>query len=160
MNCFPDPCCRCCECQGIHCFSYHPGHSHRTADIDPVWPWLLGPRQETQAEFNERFQEAADKLVSAIRKEQEDMSWSNSWMGKPSAIKAAIGRYAATLTGLSKEEFDAARPALETLLDQNSNIEKEPIVALEANGHAYVKDGARQYSACSVTLKQIGILVE
>jgi outer membrane protein assembly factor BamD (BamD/ComL family) len=88
------------------------------------------------------------------------MSWSNSWMGKPSAIKAAIGRYAATLTGLSKEEFDEARRHLEALLDQNSNKEKEPIVSLEANGHAYVKDGERQYSACSVTLKTIGTLVE
>jgi hypothetical protein len=88
------------------------------------------------------------------------MSWSNSWMGKPSAIKAAIGRYAATLTGMSKDEFEAARPALETLLGQNSNIEKEPIVSLEANGHAYEKDGVRQYSACNVTLKTIGTLVE
>ena len=88
------------------------------------------------------------------------MSWSNSWIGKPSAIKAAIGRYSDTLTGLSKEEFDAARPHLEGLLDQNTNKDKEPIVHLDANGHAYVKDGERQYSACSVTLKTIGTLVE
>lgn len=88
------------------------------------------------------------------------MSWSNSWMGKPSAIKAAIGRFADTLSGLSKEEFDAARPHLEGLLDQNSNKEKEPIVELSASGHAYVKDGERQYSSCSVTLKTIGNILE
>lgn len=31
------------------------------------------------------------------------MSWSNSWIGRPSAIKAAMARYSETLSGPSKE---------------------------------------------------------
>lgn len=30
MDCFPTMACRCCECRGIHCLVWHPGHSHRT----------------------------------------------------------------------------------------------------------------------------------
>lgn len=88
------------------------------------------------------------------------MSWSNTWLGKPSAIKRAIAKYRESLTGTSQEEFDQARPALETLLDMNMNKDGEPVVQLDANGHAYTKDGERQYSAASVRLQTVGILVE
>jgi hypothetical protein len=27
--CYPDPVCRCCECQHKLCMMWHPGHSHR-----------------------------------------------------------------------------------------------------------------------------------
>lgn len=36
MDCFPDAFCRCCECQGIKCFMWHPGHSHRDPQRDPL----------------------------------------------------------------------------------------------------------------------------
>lgn len=34
-DCFPDPKCRCCSCQGIHCFIPHPGHSHTVPVLSP-----------------------------------------------------------------------------------------------------------------------------
>lgn len=45
MNCFPDPYCRCCECRGIHCLVWHPGHSHRDVSRD----WLLETLRASQA---------------------------------------------------------------------------------------------------------------
>jgi hypothetical protein len=32
----PDPFCRCCTCQGIHCLMSHPGHNHRYDADDTV----------------------------------------------------------------------------------------------------------------------------
>jgi hypothetical protein len=89
------------------------------------------------------------------------MSWSNSWIGRRSGIKAAIGRYSATLSGQSKEEFEAVRPHLEALLDLNFNQTAvgDPIVHLDANGHAYRLEGSA-YSQVSVSLKPLGMLVE
>lgn len=29
MDCYPMPC-TCCECRGVHCFVWHPSHSHKT----------------------------------------------------------------------------------------------------------------------------------
>jgi hypothetical protein len=87
------------------------------------------------------------------------MSWSNSWIGRRSGVKAAIARYSDTLTGNSKEEFEAARPHLEGLLDLNSNDRGDPIVQLDANGHAYRLEGGG-YSQVSVTLRPIGALCE
>jgi hypothetical protein len=88
------------------------------------------------------------------------MSWSNSWIGKPAAIKAGLARYGKTLTEASQREFEAVRPALETLLDQNGNKEGDPVLHLDASGHGYTVNGERQYSQCSVSLRTLGLLTE
>lgn len=28
--------CHCCECRGMHCLTYHPGHSHRIDDLQKM----------------------------------------------------------------------------------------------------------------------------
>lgn len=45
------------------------------------------------------------------------MSFSVSFFGKPDAVKRALARESERLTGVSKEEFDAVRPAIETVID-------------------------------------------
>jgi hypothetical protein len=50
MNCYPAPFCRCCECQGIHCFIPHVGHSHRDRFPSYFPGWPLGP---SPADFEE-----------------------------------------------------------------------------------------------------------
>lgn len=85
------------------------------------------------------------------------MSWSISVIGKPEAIKRALARQSGTLSGQSKEEFDAAKPALETLLDQNV---ENGVVQLDANGHASFTDGKKTYATCSASLKTLGQMVE
>jgi hypothetical protein len=35
-GCFPDPFCRCCECQQRHCLVPHPGHSHAESKSSPL----------------------------------------------------------------------------------------------------------------------------
>lgn len=94
------------------------------------------------------------------------MSWSNRWIGKRSGIKAAMARYSGTLSGQSKAEFELARPHLEALLDMNTNNQGDPIISLDANGHAYHGSAspgappAQDYSQVSVTLQQLGTLCE
>jgi hypothetical protein len=83
------------------------------------------------------------------------MSWSNSWIGRRAGIKAAMARYAATLGGSTKEEFEAARPHLEALVDLNRRVGDDPIVQIDANGSAW--SGGSQVS---VTLQTIGVLVD
>jgi hypothetical protein len=85
------------------------------------------------------------------------MSWSINVIGKPEAVKRALARQSEQLTGQSKEEFDAAKPAIETLLDQNI---ENGVVQLDANGHASLADGAKTYGTCSVSLKTLGQIVE
>lgn len=84
------------------------------------------------------------------------MSWSWAGAGKPSALKRALSTYGAVLTGASREEFDQARPALDTLLDANTD---DRAVVVEANGHAYTDDGGR-HATCAVSVRPIGLLAE
>jgi hypothetical protein len=86
------------------------------------------------------------------------MSWSNRWIGRRAGIKAAIARYAATLSGNSKAEFDAARPHIEGLVDLNTNTDGDPVVDVDANGHAYDNGKGQSYSQTQVTIKAIGAL--
>jgi len=86
------------------------------------------------------------------------MSWSNSWIGKPDAIKAAMDRYGETLTGNSKEEFETVKPHLAGLLDQNTG--GGGVVHLDANGHAYTNQDGTRVGQCSVTLRTLGVLTE
>jgi hypothetical protein len=80
------------------------------------------------------------------------MSWSISVIGKPEAVKRALARQSETLTGQSKEEFDAVKPALDTILDQNV---ENGLIQLNANGHASFSDGKKTFSNCSVEVKAL-----
>lgn len=83
------------------------------------------------------------------------MSWSVSLVGSVEGIKVSLDAQGERLTGSSREEFDAAKPALVSLLDLNSNV--GAAYHLDANGHAYM-DGDRKVSSCAVSLRCVGVL--
>lgn len=85
------------------------------------------------------------------------MSWSVMLIGKPEAIKRALVENSERLTGQSKTEFDAVKPALDTILDQEV---ENGVIQLTANGHANVTDGVKTYGNCGVEVKVLGQLVE
>ena len=35
-DCYPEPTCRCCTCQNIHCMLFHKGHNHRFDDLQEL----------------------------------------------------------------------------------------------------------------------------
>lgn len=81
------------------------------------------------------------------------MSFSVSYVGKPDAIKRKLVEESDRLTGHSKEEFDAVKPALETILDQHVNNHSP--ISLSANGHASFTDGVKTSGQCSVEVKTL-----
>lgn len=100
------------------------------------------------------------------------MSFSVSIIGKPEAIKRRLIDESARLTGQSKTEFDAVKPALDTILDQQVG---NGVVQLNANGHATfaqqmatadtpVSDGnialVKTYGNCNVEIKVLGQIAE
>ena len=86
------------------------------------------------------------------------MSWSNRWIGKPSAIVRAMEAYSLTLSGNSKNEFDQAAPAIKALISMNDD---KKCIDVDGNGHAYHAPVASEsYSTCQVTIKSLGTLVE
>lgn len=100
------------------------------------------------------------------------MSWGIAIIGRPEAVKRRLAEYAVTLVGQSKEEFEAVKPALDTLLDQNV---ANGAVLLEASGHAsfaaptstvdaagtpVVVPGLKVFGNCQVSLKVIGQFAE
>ena len=84
------------------------------------------------------------------------MSFSVSFVGKPEAIKLKLVEESERLTSQSKEEFDAVKPALEIILDQQVG---DNVVSLNAYGHASFSNGIKTFGACSVDIKQLGKLV-
>lgn len=89
------------------------------------------------------------------------MSFSVSFIGKPDAIKNALAKESDRLTGQSKEEFDAVKPAIETIVDQNvTGVGDQAVLHVEANGHANFTDGVKQYGSCQVKVSRIGVLAE
>lgn len=92
------------------------------------------------------------------------MSWSNSWVGRRAGIKAAMARFSNQLTGNSRDEFETARPHLEALVDLNMNTDGDPVLIIDANGHAYTAatEGGKtkRYCQVSVNLRSIGALCE
>lgn len=75
------------------------------------------------------------------------MSYSVTFTGTPEEVKAKLAEESAKLSGQSKVEFDAVKPALETILDQqvaNGNVR------LHANGHATFVNSVKTYGNCSV----------
>lgn len=85
------------------------------------------------------------------------MSFSVTCIGKPDAIKRKLVEESARLTGQSKTEFDALKPALDTILDQQVG---NGVVRLDANGHATFTDGVKTYGNCNVDVKSLGQIAE
>ena len=89
------------------------------------------------------------------------MSFSVSFVGRPDAIKRELENESQRLTGASKEEFDAIRPALEAVIDQNVAASgPSPALHVEANGHASFVDGIKTFGQCSVGVKRLGSIAE
>lgn len=87
------------------------------------------------------------------------MSWNVQMAGKPEAVHKALETYGDTLTGQSREEFEEARPALQTLVA--ANVSPNVVVKLNASGHATLQDGKKTYGSCSVALDQFyGLVTE
>lgn len=85
------------------------------------------------------------------------MSFSVSIIGKPDAIKRELAKESERLSGQSKVEFDAVRPALENVLDQNvGNV----VLSLHANGHASFTGDMKTSGSCSVDVKTLGQIAE
>jgi hypothetical protein len=85
------------------------------------------------------------------------MSFSVTFIGKPDAIKRKLEEESARLTDQSKAEFDALKPALDTILDQQVG---NGAVQLHANGHATFANGVKTYGNCNVDVKSIGQIAE
>ena len=84
------------------------------------------------------------------------MSWSISVIGTPENVIKYIEKESGRLTGDSKEEFDAAKPNIISLINMNYNT-SYPQMAIEvtANGHRYTSD-YQKYGTCSISIKQAG----
>jgi hypothetical protein len=91
------------------------------------------------------------------------MSWSVSLIGQPDKLVEALEAESARLTGQCKEEFDAAKPHIAGLVNQNYQRAEgvaAPVLQLEAHGSGYKSNGVEQYRSAAVTLKPlIGRLV-
>lgn len=80
------------------------------------------------------------------------MSWSCQFIGRPDAVKRALEKHAAQLTGQSKTEFDAARTHLVGLIDQC--VGETLVIKLVASGHAQFEAGNKTFSTCACDLQQ------
>lgn len=80
------------------------------------------------------------------------MSFSVTFIGKPDAIKRKLAEESARLTDQSKIEFDAVKPALDTILDQQVG---NGVVHLNANGHASFTDGVKTYGNCQIEVRAL-----
>lgn len=98
------------------------------------------------------------------------MSWSINMVGTPDKIVAALDAESGKMSGQSKIEFDAALPALKTLVSQNFDNRDESkriVLRLAANGSGQSKqisgpDGSRVEEidrSCRVSLESVGQLL-
>src|SRR2546423_13126359 len=110
-------------------------------------PRMIG-RQAHEAARRVGQQRAA--LERHTRQGDTTMSFSVQYIGKPDAIKRKLEDESARLTGQSKTEFDAVKPALDTILDQQVG---NGVIHLSANGHASFADGVKTYGNCQVEVK-------
>jgi len=85
------------------------------------------------------------------------MSWSMYVVGTPLAIQQAISRESARLTGMSKQEFDAARPHLDALVGLNFDnaSQQKRLLTFQAGGHGVSSNGVMQVSNLQVELKPL-----
>lgn len=81
------------------------------------------------------------------------MSWSVSFVGKPEKVAEAVEQYGGTLSGQSKEEYEAAAPHMAALARQNFAEVADVLVQLSASGSGYSKDGKMVNQSCAVELK-------
>lgn len=83
------------------------------------------------------------------------MSWSVSLIGYPENVVRALDEEGEKLRDVSREEFDAAKPALAALVRENFAKEGSgyvaPVVRLDASGSGYSRDG--EHLSRSVTVK-------
>jgi len=88
------------------------------------------------------------------------MSWSITLIGTPVNINAALDAESEKLTGMSKTEFDDAKPHLQQLCLQNT-CENQPdrAIKLSANGHGSMRDGKWEYRNCNVSIEGVGRVV-
>jgi len=85
------------------------------------------------------------------------MSWSNQWIGRPSAIARELQNYSGELQGQGRSEYDTVKDALISLVLANSDQEA---ILLDANGHAHENPTSGRYASCQVSLKKLGKLIE
>lgn len=90
------------------------------------------------------------------------MSWSVQFIGQPVKVAEALTAQSATLSGQSKEEFDAALPHLTALVNQNFDVANPAscVIKLAANGHGYATNGTMQQSSVTVSIERLyGVIV-
>jgi len=89
------------------------------------------------------------------------MSFSITVVGKVAAIKRKLDAESARLTGQSKTEFDAVKPAIEIILDQNVSPMSDDALRVDANGHAsFDAAGTKTQGSCQVTIARLGQMAE
>lgn len=80
------------------------------------------------------------------------MSYSVSFIGKPSKISEALSNYSEKLSGQSKQEYDEALPHLKALVESNVG---DKVVQINANGHASFTNGEKTEGHCQVTITSV-----
>lgn len=88
------------------------------------------------------------------------MSWSITTEGKPEEVVAKLNEYSGSLTGGSKDEFDAAMPHIVGLVNENRKKEGTqhtgPVkVRVSGFGSRSTTDGVEQTQSCSVKVEPI-----
>lgn len=91
------------------------------------------------------------------------MSWSLTYIGKPSKIVEALNVFAAKQTDQCKVEFDDALPHLIGLVQQNFVLNKpEPVLRIVASGYGYEEAAGpdktvrmQTYRTCTVTIENL-----
>ena len=82
------------------------------------------------------------------------MSWSINMIGTPEKLVEALKKHSETLSGKSKEEFDAALPHMIALIEENKGGYAKNALEISGSGHGYGEDGNLSFS-----LKQTGFLL-
>lgn len=89
------------------------------------------------------------------------MSWSVSLLGTPTAVAAALDAQSGSLSGASKDEFDAALPHLKALVLQNYLSDSAPggytapLIDLDASGSGSSAQGKDFQRSCTVSVKPV-----
>lgn len=79
------------------------------------------------------------------------MSWSINYIGSPEGISKALKDNSEKLSGPSKEEFDAALPHIDALVNQNYGGSYPHVLKVEANG-----SGHGDYRNCNISISSLG----
>lgn len=84
------------------------------------------------------------------------MTWSINFIGTPANIAAALERHSKNLTGASSVEYDAVKPHIVGILNQNYGT-TPAMMKVIAKGHGYEAQapGGVSNRACQVTVEFI-----